>query len=394
MTRQVVSGRIAKLIMGASALLVLPGCISLQAIEPVMEPPSQFKADVTVPVEFALPGAIGFRCAERGTTFLGLPGINSGACADRTLVTMLDPCMTLTAGPYAQTLCESLKQQRIEAKPAPDMIEVRAAQPAPGLVKASFSASSKPAVPVQPRTPELSAWDNVVVEFVDSGDVEMRCAERGAKMAASHAGVMSCADRLMVTVANPCTSEEQSWYTRTLCHELGHVNGWPADHPAHYQHLVLKPASESPQALALANARDAASRPLTIALPDYAAVAPSPAPVAAPLIATPVSTAPLSADDLPFGWRMMAADFLSVGFSWAAETSSAFETRVKAAAAAFASPQIAADMPSAQDSAARERADGKASYKSKDIRVSLLRRSSHQDFGWNRNPSPSQQASD
>lgn len=30
-------------------------------------------------------------------------------------------------------------------------------------------------------------------------------------------------------VANPCLSSDQL-YARELCHELGHLNGWPADH--------------------------------------------------------------------------------------------------------------------------------------------------------------------
>ena len=400
MTRQVVFGRIAKLIMSGSALLALPGCLTLQVIEPVMEPPRQFTADVTVPVEFAVPGTIGFRCAERGATFFGLPGINSGACADRTLVTMLDPCLTLTAGPYAQTLCEGLRQHRIEAKPAPDMIEVRAAQPVPGLVKASFSVSSKPAAaPVQPSTRELSAWDNVIVEFVDAGDVEMRCAERGAKLAASDAAVLSCADRLMLTVVNPCTSKQQGWYTRTLCHELAHVNGWPADHPAHYQHMVLKPASESPQALALAKAMDAASYPVTTALPDHAAITARPVLVAAPLLAPPlsappVSATPVSAADFPVGLRKIVANVLSLSLSWRAQTSLAVETRMKAVASLFALPQPAADIPTANGSTAGERADIKVSYKSGDILIPLLRGLSYQNVGLSHDPSASKQSSD
>lgn len=404
MTRQVVSGRLAKLIMGASALLALPGCVTLQAIEPVMQPPRQFTADVTVPVEFAVPGTIGFRCAERGATFLGLPGITSGACADRTLVTMLDPCMTLTAGPYAQTLCEGLKQHRIEAMPAQNMIEFRAAQPVPGLVKASFSNSSKLAVPVQPATRELSAWDNVIVEFVDAGDVEMRCAERGAKLAASDAAVLSCADRLMLTVVNPCTSKEQGWYTRTLCHELAHVNGWPADHPAHYQHMVLKPASESPQAIALAKAQAAASYPVTIALPDHEAIAAHPALVAAPLLAAPVpalpvsappmSAPPMSAEDFPVALQKIVSKAVSFGLSWGAKTSQAVERRVKAAASVLALPQPAADVATANGSSTGARADLKVSYTPGGIRFSLLPRLSYQGARLNHEPFAPKHASD
>lgn len=31
-------------------------------------------------------------------------------------------------------------------------------------------------------------------------------------------------------VPDPCLHTEES-YARLLCHELGHINGWPADHP-------------------------------------------------------------------------------------------------------------------------------------------------------------------
>ena len=33
-----------------------------------------------------------------------------------------------------------------------------------------------------------------------------------------------------VTLPNPCTFPETETYARMLCHELGHVNGWPATH--------------------------------------------------------------------------------------------------------------------------------------------------------------------
>lgn len=321
MSRRTQASQIAKMILGAAAALVLPGCITIQAIEPVIEPPHQFTGDVTVPVEFAAPGTIGFRCAERGATFFGLPGINSGACADTSLVTMLDPCMTVTAGAYAQTLCDGVRQYRAEADiapPAPVEIKTQQTPPTAGLVKASYSVSAEGKIKLPPAARELSAWDNVVVEFVASSEVEMRCAERGAKMTAGHDGLASCADRLMLTIANPCDSPAQSWYTRTLCHEMAHANGWPADHPAYYQQLVLKPASESPQALALARARDKIAQPVLITA-DATPATISPAPVATPM----------SPKDIPVELRQFMADVMKLGLNVAAAAPDALAARFK-----------------------------------------------------------------
>jgi hypothetical protein len=264
------SGPLARAALAVGALLSLSGCFTLQVIEPVIPPPAQYTGDVTVPVEFAIPGTIGLRCAERGATFLGLPGITSGACADTSLITMLDPCLTLTAGPYAQGLCEGLRRHRDEAELSKD-----APEPAPplappaGLIRASFTTepaprTARPGAAETRRRPQttaaaVSSWDNVVVEFVEADALSLRCAERGAKMTAGSEAPLSCADRLMVSVVNPCSSDQQSWYTRTLCHELAHVNGWPADHPAH--HRIHKDASQSPQALAYQAWLDAAAAP-------------------------------------------------------------------------------------------------------------------------------------
>lgn len=34
----------------------------------------------------------------------------------------------------------------------------------------------------------------------------------------------------LMVVPNPCAYKEES-YARHVCHELGHINGWPGDHP-------------------------------------------------------------------------------------------------------------------------------------------------------------------
>lgn len=64
----------------------------------------------------------------------------------------------------------------------------------------------------------------VMVEIVSPEMVASRCIQRGAVVPA-----MACANTEFITMPNPC--QYQDWYARLLCHELGHVNGWPAHHP-------------------------------------------------------------------------------------------------------------------------------------------------------------------
>ncbi len=92
----------------AAAALFLPGCMSFAPLEPVISPPGIYQRDNRVMVEFVHPTMVGVRCAERGVRFLGMPGVNSGACADTQLITMANPCLTITAGWYAEVLCHEL----------------------------------------------------------------------------------------------------------------------------------------------------------------------------------------------------------------------------------------------------------------------------------------------
>jgi hypothetical protein len=81
------------------------------------------------------------------------------------------------------------------------------------------------------------------VEFLAAEQIIPRCIERGAMILAN-----ACADQKLITITNPCAYQGES-YARRLCHEMGHVAGWPADHS---NPRVFPPASESPQAKALA----------------------------------------------------------------------------------------------------------------------------------------------
>lgn len=228
-----------------SALLAGQGCVSIQAIEPVIAPPSQFQTDTAIAVEFLPAIQVGLRCAERGAKFLGLPGVNSGACADLFLITMLDPCATLTAGAYAESLCMAHKAAFVT--PSQQISEARVYQ--------ILDTSSGP-----PATrPNTQPGKAIRVNFVDADLLVGFCQEQGLRAAGEY-GATYCASRGKITAANPCSAANQSWYTRTLCHELAHANGWPPDHPGHVHSASLPFARESPEAKALAEslARNAA----------------------------------------------------------------------------------------------------------------------------------------
>ena len=100
--------KIFKITIAVFSVMSLAGCMSFQPLEPIKNPPLQYRNDTVVPVEFVNPMEVGFRCAERGAKFLNMPGVNSKACASTDLVTMPNPCMTITGGWYAELLCHEL----------------------------------------------------------------------------------------------------------------------------------------------------------------------------------------------------------------------------------------------------------------------------------------------
>lgn len=213
------------------------GCVSIQAIEPVMTPPPQYQTDVTVNVEFLNGLQIGLRCAERGAKFLGLPGINSGSCADEFLITMLDPCATVTAGAYAHSLCEArLVAQKEEV-----------------LSSSSDETPQRPTLAALPLyikqdTPIASV---IGIEFLDQPRIADVCHDRGLRLQGEgYAGF--CVGEGKLTVANPCSEIATGWYERLFCHELAHANGWPANHATSAQRAMLPLARESPEARAFA----------------------------------------------------------------------------------------------------------------------------------------------
>lgn len=223
---------------------MLSGCISILAIEPVTAPPDYFLSDTSVAVEFLNPTQIGIRCAERGAKFFGLPGINSSACADTRLITVVDPCMTITAGEYAHSLCSARNTNA-----APRSAQSRPAQGETHLANPQrISLKQEPFAAVAPKHAE-TVWR---LEFVNPSLLETRCGARDLTLSGSPDGNQYCVAERTITLANPCHSPQQGWYERALCHELGHANGWPADHSmtAYAQPLPL--ARQSPEAIAFA----------------------------------------------------------------------------------------------------------------------------------------------
>jgi hypothetical protein len=220
------------------------GCVGIQAIEPVIAPPLVYHSDVTVGVEFLLAGQVGLRCAERGVKFLGLPGINSAACADSNLVTMLDPCMTLTAGAYAESMCAA-RSRRSSPGVTP--------QVARQAILEFVSLKSEP-----PHAGERPSNGALKFNFVSPDLVAQHCRQHNLQLAGELSSPY-CVGADVITLGNPCRSSLPGWFERTLCHELAHVNGWPADHSSGSLHHALPRASQSPEALGFAarNAEDA-----------------------------------------------------------------------------------------------------------------------------------------
>lgn len=209
----------------------LSACVSLAAIEPVPLPPVHYRVDVVSDIEFLPPNQIGRRCAERRGNIIGLPVMPAMACADTQLISMPDPCRVFAPSEYAETLCESVQHQTVAS-----------------LTTASISHEHK-----------LRR-----IEFIDPSDIPDRCVYRGGVEGMSDVEtVKACRNSALVSIGNPCTIDRPDWYSNLLCHELGHVNGWPANHsrgtpPIQFSSLgraQAHPAKEAVGRLELANRR-------------------------------------------------------------------------------------------------------------------------------------------
>ncbi|WP_147371873.1 hypothetical protein [Henriciella algicola] len=87
---------------------LLAGCMTVAPLEPVKNAPAEFRGDNTVAVEFVSPMLVGARCAQRGAHIFGVPQLNSMGCGDGRMITMPNPCQTITSGWYARLLCHEL----------------------------------------------------------------------------------------------------------------------------------------------------------------------------------------------------------------------------------------------------------------------------------------------
>ena len=64
----------------------------------------------------------------------------------------------------------------------------------------------------------------VIVHFSTPAEIEDECG----------IGALACSLDHEIWARNPCTTKEAADLTSLdsdLCHELGHVNGWPGNHP-------------------------------------------------------------------------------------------------------------------------------------------------------------------
>lgn len=190
--------RTLRMILIASLAGLLQACASLRSLEPVLSPPTQFQADRQVTVEFMPAARIGMRCAGRGVHFLGLPSLNSGACADQTLVSMPEPCEASASDAYAHALCAYLQTATARAPSAPH-----------ARMRLAPITADRPA--------------SMTLRFLHPARAAAQCGQTAGY-------AIICARGEAVTLANPCHLVQAGWYAKTFCHELGHANGWHGDH--------------------------------------------------------------------------------------------------------------------------------------------------------------------
>lgn len=213
------NNRRARGVLLAASLFGLAGCVTVAPLEPIKNPPTYFRSDNAVEVEFLSPAVVGIRCAERGTAFYGVPVFHAMACGNGKLVTMPDACATFTGGAYAELVCTA----RNEVKALKETL-------APFVWNASLSAGR--ASSVQTDEAPVTGDNSVKVEFVHPASVSQRCALLGAAVTdGDEEGLRACVTPERIVLPNPCMQLKGGWYARTLCHEMAHANGWAMDHP-------------------------------------------------------------------------------------------------------------------------------------------------------------------
>ena len=72
----------------------------------------------------------------------------------------------------------------------------------------------------------------VAVEFVDPDKIPALCVAGTNIDLGANKVITACVKGAFMYLPNPCTWPNDSDYRQIACHELGHRNGWPANHPA------------------------------------------------------------------------------------------------------------------------------------------------------------------
>ena len=97
-------------------------------------------------------------------------------------------------------------------------------------VLAAVAAPSAPALFSDAKPPaRFQGPTTVVLQVTDQAGIDRVChplfgkPPAGMKTDACHTGEK-------VVLPNPCTFPQSDGYARMLCHELGHANGWSANH--------------------------------------------------------------------------------------------------------------------------------------------------------------------
>jgi hypothetical protein len=102
---------------------------------------------------------------------------------------------------------------------------------------AAETCSAPVAVPPSVTTPNSTYYSDglpperfrkngtILVQFTDQATIDAICGKAPCKMT-----TLGCTDRRQMTLPNPCSYPASDQYAQLVCHELGHVNGWPRTH--------------------------------------------------------------------------------------------------------------------------------------------------------------------
>lgn len=70
------------------------------------------------------------------------------------------------------------------------------------------------------------------VEFLTPAKIPARCGVKKSGQIVEACAYMRSNGKHTVILPNPCKAPAADDWARLTCHEIGHLNGWPADHGA------------------------------------------------------------------------------------------------------------------------------------------------------------------